>query len=104
MLLCCFVKTGSLHGEYKTNNVIVCCCLLLALLLGVCLLQLPLLFDMCWLLVVVVCCVLLCCCIVKTESLHVEYKTSNVTVGWCVLLARLFVVRVLLFAVLFAVW
>ena len=45
-------------------------------------------------LVVVVCCVLLWCCFVKTESLHGEYKTSNVIVGCSLLLALSFVVHV----------
>ena len=51
----------------------------------------------------VVCCVLLCYCFVKTELLHGEYKTSNALVGWWLLLTLMFVVRLLLLALLFAV-
>ena len=50
------------------------------------------------------CCVL--CVVVlfvKTELIHDEYKTSNVIVDCCVLLALLFVVGLLLMTLLFAV-
>ena len=51
MLCCCFVKTESLHGEYKTSNGIVGCRLLLLLVCClfavVCLLLLALLFAVC---------------------------------------------------------
>ena len=81
------MKTVLLHGEYKTSSVMFGCCLLLVLLFVVCVLLLAVLFADCCLLVAVVCCVLLCFCSVKTKSLHGEYKTRNVIVGCCLVLA-----------------